>query len=742
MQTFLFRSLFYTAFAIAAVGALFFPHDVRAQTGAALKLAPPSGTFFAGSTFDVSIVLDTGPQAVNAVAVELQFPPNVVQVANPAAGSSIVSIWATPPTFSNAEGTVRLQGGIPSPGVKTDQGVVTVLTFRAVAPGRASLVFSGESQVLANDGRGTNILSFTQGATYQIELPPPQGPQVSSPTHPDQDTWYRSRTGTVAWIGEEGVETYAWHFDRDHAGEVDTDNPQGPATAAAFEDLEDGLWYFHIRARKAGKWGGLTTFLIRIDGAPPAAFTPEFLPGEVTNEKRPLVNFVTTDAHSGINRYEVRVIPTRGNTAASEGVGTPFFVAAQSPYRLPELSEGGYDVIVRAYDNAGNVQEVIGHLEIVSGVVGATGEGVRFGTRTVPWWVALLVGMGFLALAVFLVRRQRHRHAAVQEKLAVDVTRVRERLQQNLEQVSRRLAEDEAARAQLVAQLERLNQGRGAGDEKGKVQDKNGAGRSDGGYIRRSSIFFVALAVLGLFAAGTATKTVFPPSAFSQEEVVQGMEQEESLPAPIITTFRGKLGSDEMVYLGGEAPAHSTVRIFIASRNQEPLVAETRADDQGRWSYLHDRFLQPGLYEITAQAQDDDGNISRMSPRVAVEVLSRTFTAGNVTVSHEVVFAVANLLLALIAGMLGVFALRFNRKAKQLQKRLVKEIIDAETITREGFTLLRRDLVRELELLGSAKFPSRKISKEEQTRRRQLIADIEAIEGQIRAEVEDIMKAL
>ena len=166
---------------------LFASFSTQAQTGAVLKLVPASGTFYVGKTFDVSIVVDTGPQAINAIAAELHFSPEIIQVTNPAAGSSIVSLWSAPPTFSNEEGIVRLQGGIPSPGVKTSQGVVTTLTFRAMQPGNVSLIFTGNSQVLANDGRGTNILSLTVGATYRIELPPPEGPAVTSSTHPEQN---------------------------------------------------------------------------------------------------------------------------------------------------------------------------------------------------------------------------------------------------------------------------------------------------------------------------------------------------------------------------------------------------------------------------------------------------------------------------------------------------------------------------------------------------------------------------
>src|SRR3989344_7097133 len=88
------------------MGGVVLPLPVQAQAGAVLKLAPSSGTFYVGSTFEVSIVVDTGPQAINAVAVELRFPPDVIQITNPAAGSSIVRLWCAAPAFSNTDGIV------------------------------------------------------------------------------------------------------------------------------------------------------------------------------------------------------------------------------------------------------------------------------------------------------------------------------------------------------------------------------------------------------------------------------------------------------------------------------------------------------------------------------------------------------------------------------------------------------------------------------------------------------------
>ena len=78
-------------FSVLFVGFGIFPLSaVAQQSGADLFLRPAQGSFFVGSTFDVSVVLDTGGKAINTIEVELLFPPDILQLASPSTGSSIV----------------------------------------------------------------------------------------------------------------------------------------------------------------------------------------------------------------------------------------------------------------------------------------------------------------------------------------------------------------------------------------------------------------------------------------------------------------------------------------------------------------------------------------------------------------------------------------------------------------------------------------------------------------------------
>ena len=142
-------------------------------TGASLYLAPLRGSFLVGSTFSVSIFLDTKGNEINAVQVDLKFPPDQLQVVSPLSGKSFISVWAQSPTYSNTAGTISLTGGVPSPGINTSAGLVSTVTFRVKALGKAIVSISESSLVLLDDGKGTNILKSFDRGEYNLVLVPP-----------------------------------------------------------------------------------------------------------------------------------------------------------------------------------------------------------------------------------------------------------------------------------------------------------------------------------------------------------------------------------------------------------------------------------------------------------------------------------------------------------------------------------------------------------------------------------------
>ena len=369
--------------------------NLRAE-GASLNLSPNSGTFYVGSTFDVSVFVNTGGNNINAVQVDLKFDPKKIQVASPTAGRSFISVWISQPTFSNTEGKMSFKGGIPSPGMNTSSGLVSTVTFRAIAPGETNITFLPTSRVLLDDGKGTNVLTSTGRGVYTLTIPPPEGPEVFSPTHPDQNKWYKNNNPTFSWVKEEGVNDFSYNLDHDPQG-VPDNNPEGDVASVSYSDLEDGIWYFHVKAKKNQIWGGTSHYLVQIDYTPPASFTPEVSPSDKTIVSQPIVSFITTDALSGFDHFEIKTINV---TPGREEKETAFFIEVNSPYKLSTLIVGKYLIVVRSFDKAGNWRDESVQLEIFPSGFSITKEGVFLFGIFLLWWVIALI---ILLIIIFII---------------------------------------------------------------------------------------------------------------------------------------------------------------------------------------------------------------------------------------------------------------------------------------------------------------------------------------------------
>lgn len=377
------------------------PQFVKAQEGASLYLSPTNGTFFVGGTFDVSVFVNTGNNNINSVGVDLRFDPKKLQIANPTTGRSFISVWVAQPTYSNIAGTASFQGGIPSPGIKTSAGLVSTITFRAIAPGTTNIYFAESSRVLLNDGMGTDVLNSMGRGVYELKIPPPGGPIVFSPTHPDQNQWYRNNNPNFFWETEETVTDFSYVID-DNFSTIPDNISEGNQTSVSYSDLTDGIWYFHIKAKTGDSWGGVSHYVAQIDTTPPAAFNVDFEPklrSQVFTSREPIISFVTTDALSGISHYELKAV----NFNVLAKGENPFFTEVTSPYQIPELETGEHEVIVRVFDRAGNWRDSSTRVEVIplEKLFYVTGRGIGFWVFFFPWWQIILFIL-ILLIIIFL----------------------------------------------------------------------------------------------------------------------------------------------------------------------------------------------------------------------------------------------------------------------------------------------------------------------------------------------------
>lgn len=445
------------AFATLVVAAaMLFGFRAEAAGPASLYLTPKQGSFDVGSTFEVSLVLNTNDNSVNAVEVDLRFSPETLQVVSPTGGTSFVAVWVTQPSYSNEKGTIHFAGGLPTPGITTSAGKVSTVTFRAKAPGEATVEILPTSRVLLNDGKGTNILNSVDRGIYRLTLAAPGGPTISSPTHPDQNAWYRNNNATLSWKREDGVAEYSWWLDQDPNGYADN-KVDGAGTSTSFVDIPSGISFFHLKGKAGDAWGLPSSYALRIDVTPPAAFVPNVEPAGSRPGERRLVSFATTDQHSGIDHYEVSVLNLNEETSVQG-----FFVEQASPWLSPALGIGRHRIIVRAYDRAGNWTD--GYVDIENEqpesavLLERLSRGsLRLHTWTIPWWSLLAAGVLLLILFLVVLIVWRRRHRNLSEEMKEDIGKVHKKLQEQHERIASELREEERVSELLNQELKEID---------------------------------------------------------------------------------------------------------------------------------------------------------------------------------------------------------------------------------------------------------------------------------------------
>lgn len=352
---------------IVAVAIFFFGYNNA--HAATLQIHSNSATVSPGSIATVSVVINSEDVAINNAEAKIIFPTDLLEVVSINKSSSVFSLWVEEPAYSNLTGVITFNGGIPTPGFTGSNGTALSIVVKAKASGQADLIFS-DAAVRANDGLGTDVLTSKKGKTIAIvkkeepvvenistPTPPPStiSLQVTSPTHASQDVWYKDTNPLFRWkvpTGSDAVQT--------GIATTTSNSPQVTYSPAINEksvpDLQDGIWYFKVRARSGGVWGGTSTYIARIDSTVPQMNDVTF---SFDDQKKVLsINADIVDETSGLSHYEIYL-----NDALIQQVPSSEFVDGK--YSITVDTPGDTTVKLVAVDYAGNSVESLGTFTVM-----------------------------------------------------------------------------------------------------------------------------------------------------------------------------------------------------------------------------------------------------------------------------------------------------------------------------------------------------------------------------------------
>lgn len=331
----------------------------KISQAATIYFSPAAGSFKTGDLINVSVKVNTQEQAINNVDGTIYFPTDTLEVMSVSKSGSIFSLWVEEPSFSNSAGSISFNGGVPTPGFTGSSGKVVGIVFRAKKSGTASVSFASAS-IRANDGFGTNILTGSGQAQFDIsgtqtenpneDTPPQEEPQnrtvssaISSNTHPDPAKWYNNSDPRFTWSLPAGTTAVRILY-----GENQNSQPsvvyQPAISSKALTGVEDGVWYFHLQLKNANGWGPVAHFRFQIDTTKPSDFNIQASERDATD---PIGKFIltATDAASGIDHFVIKI---------DNGAEQTWSGKSGEVYSTSALSVGTHTLFIKAFDQAGN----------------------------------------------------------------------------------------------------------------------------------------------------------------------------------------------------------------------------------------------------------------------------------------------------------------------------------------------------------------------------------------------------
>ena len=133
----------------------------------ALILLPEPSRFVTVDRSFATTVKLVARTAVNAVGGSIRFNSENADILDVSQKNSIINLWAEEPTFLEEKRGVSFQGGILSEGGFVGEGPLMKIFFKPRKTGKITLAFENP-QVLAHDGKGTNVLGGKNELTYVV----------------------------------------------------------------------------------------------------------------------------------------------------------------------------------------------------------------------------------------------------------------------------------------------------------------------------------------------------------------------------------------------------------------------------------------------------------------------------------------------------------------------------------------------------------------------------------------------
>ena len=228
---------FILVFTFVSIGLVFLESRVLFQIGfpptpkTAFFVIPPKGQYRLGEIFPLEIEIAGIKVPINAIQADLGFDPRKLEVVDVSTQDSFANIFIQK-EINNEAGWIRLTGGLPNPGFFAEKGLFGTVFLKGTSPGIVQIEFLPSSLVLANDGRGTNVLKEFINVSYLIL------PDRLNPEEEEAQKQLTFKTETV--LGEKSENTQMRFYQEKRILGAQTEKE-------AIKEAHSGLFHFLLK---------------------------------------------------------------------------------------------------------------------------------------------------------------------------------------------------------------------------------------------------------------------------------------------------------------------------------------------------------------------------------------------------------------------------------------------------------------------------------------------------------------
>lgn len=336
---------------------LYSPDGNNAIYNSTLRFSPDSGVFNSNSEQTISVILDTGGEAINVVGLDIDYNPDEMEISSIDDSTSACD-YVVEKNIDDTAGRVTFSCALLHTLDHPQNTVIARLIVHPKTLGQSVLRFASSTTVKANDGLATDVLRMTTNASYtfldnietlvnQTETNDTLDKEIIySTSHPNSERWYNKNFAHFIWTTESN-EKFRYS--------ISTDTPDillkdvyatTTSNVLSFRNLQDGLYYFNLAEEKNGQLGPVTNYAFKVDTTPPKdvqliASQEDLSAGDVV---RFMVN--ATDTASGLaSGFYIKV---------DNHILYPVKNIAYIPF--PET--GTYTITARIFDKANNYSDV------------------------------------------------------------------------------------------------------------------------------------------------------------------------------------------------------------------------------------------------------------------------------------------------------------------------------------------------------------------------------------------------